>query len=61
MRGRGKTVNSGPGFYNKSYSDIDACEGYSCESSDDYHGRRRKYGHRRRLHPQAYDISDLYH
>lgn len=34
MRGRGLTVNSGPGFYNKNYSPIEGCYGGSCSSSD---------------------------
>lgn len=64
MRGRGLTVNSGPGFYNRNYSPIDGCHGGSCSSSDEYHGRRHGYGHRhmhRRLDERAYDVSDYYH
>ena len=41
MKGRGLTVNSGPGFYNKNYSKIDGCEGRDCSSSEEYHGRHR--------------------
>ena len=66
MRGRGLTVNSGPGFYNRNYSPIDGDHGSysSSSSSDGYHGRRHGYGHRhmkRRLDNRAYDISDLYY
>ena len=61
MSGRGLTVNSGPGFYNKNYAPIRGCEHGSCtSSSDEYHGRRHGYGHRR-LDDRAYDISDMYH
>lgn len=46
MRGKGVTVNSGPGFFNKNYAPIRGCENGYCESSDEYHGKRRGYGGR---------------
>lgn len=59
MRGKGYTMNKGPGFFNKSVTPIRGCHDDSCSSDEDYHGRRHGYG--KRLDERAYDISDLYH